>query len=95
MPKAFTEIGRIYVDHNAAVCDLWEDGETTLVHGDSHLGNLFMDAGCVGFLDWAVLSRGPGVRDVSYYLAWEEGRAARPGVDRLLGWILESFAHGT
>lgn len=76
MAPAFREIGRIYVDHHDAVCDLWEEGERTLIHGDSHLGNLFEDPGPgggaepeIGFLDWAVLSRSPGIRDVAYYLS--------------------------
>ncbi|MGH0031166.1 MAG: phosphotransferase family protein [Myxococcota bacterium] len=69
MPKAFAEIGALYVENHEAVCDLWEEGESTLVHGDSHLGNLFQDGDEVGFLDWAVLSRAPGIRDVAYYLS--------------------------
>lgn len=73
MPPAFREVGRLYVDHMNAICDLWEEGERTLIHGDSHLGNLFEDpSGAepeIGFLDWAVASRGPGMRDVAYYLS--------------------------
>ncbi len=69
MPPVFTELGRLYVDHNEAVSDLWEQGETTLVHGDCHIGNLFLDGGQIGFLDWAVMNRGPGMRDFAYYLS--------------------------
>jgi Ser/Thr protein kinase RdoA (MazF antagonist) len=73
MPPAFREVGRLYVDHMHAICDLWEEGERTLIHGDSHLRNLFEDVGRkepeIGFLDWAVVSRGPGIRDVAYYLS--------------------------
>jgi hypothetical protein len=39
-----------------------------LIHGDDHIGNLFVDAGRTGFYDWAVASRHPGMRDVSYFL---------------------------
>jgi thiamine kinase-like enzyme len=73
MPPAFRELGRLYVAHMHAICDLWDEGERTLIHGDSHLGNLFEDPSGpepeIGFLDWAVVSRGPGVRDVAYYLS--------------------------
>lgn len=69
MPPVFTELGRTYIDHHEAVSDLWEEGETTLVHGDCHIGNLFLDSGKIGFLDWAVMSRGPGIRDFAYFLA--------------------------
>jgi thiamine kinase-like enzyme len=88
MPRAFTEIGRIYVDHNDGVCDLWEEGECTLIHGDSHLGNLFEDGSPadpeIGFLDWAVLSRGPGIRDVAYYLSNSMPTALRRAEERSL-----------
>jgi LysR family glycine cleavage system transcriptional activator len=32
------------------------------------------------------------VADVSYYLAWDEDSAAKPGVEPLLDWILKRFA---
>lgn len=34
------------------------------------------------------------VADVSYYLAWDEDSAAKPGVRPLLEWILDRFARG-
>ena len=51
---------------------LYREGELTLVHGDPHLGNLFVDGADptrTGFLDWAVISRAPGIRDVAYVLS--------------------------
>jgi hypothetical protein len=88
MPHAFAEMGRIYVDHHGAVCDLWEQGERTLIHGDSHIGNLFEDPGAgepeIGFLDWAVISRGPGIRDVAYYLSNSLPMALRRAEERAL-----------
>ncbi len=47
---------------------LWSRGARTLVHGDAHLGNLFFVGDQVGFLDWQVCARAPGMRDVSYLL---------------------------
>ncbi len=41
------------------------------MHGDPHFGNLFVDVeggDRTGFLDWAVLCRAPGLRDVAYVL---------------------------
>ena len=43
-------------------------GRATLIHGDDHCGNLFVDGGRTGFYDWAVACRAPGVRDVAYFL---------------------------
>ena len=68
MPNAFHDLATLYIDHNEAVCDLLDAGPKTLAHGDSHLGNTFLDDGEVGLLDWACTCRAPGIRDVSYYL---------------------------
>jgi aminoglycoside phosphotransferase (APT) family kinase protein len=68
MPNEFRALATLYIDHNEAVCDLLDEGPKTLTHGDSHLGNIFLDGGEVGLLDWACTCRAPGIRDVSYYL---------------------------
>lgn len=68
MPPEFHALAALYIDHNEAVCDLLDAGAQTLTHGDSHVGNTFMDHGKVGLLDWACTCRAPGIRDVSYYL---------------------------
>jgi Ser/Thr protein kinase RdoA (MazF antagonist) len=47
---------------------LWSRPPLTLIHGDAHAGNLFFDGPEVGFLDWQVVQRGQGMRDVSYFL---------------------------
>jgi len=56
------------VHHRDRLEQLWAEGPRTLVHGDAHLGNLFFLDGEVGFLDWQVCARAPGMRDVSYLL---------------------------
>jgi aminoglycoside phosphotransferase (APT) family kinase protein len=68
MPEAFHRLAEIYIGHTEALTDLLDDGPQTLVHGDAHLGNTFVDAGRVGLLDWACTCRAPGFRDVAYYL---------------------------
>jgi aminoglycoside phosphotransferase (APT) family kinase protein len=51
---------------------LWEfeDGcEPTLVHGDAHLGNIYIDPdGLVSFLDWQGVCLGALTLDVAYFL---------------------------
>ncbi|MCC6849186.1 MAG: phosphotransferase [Deltaproteobacteria bacterium] len=47
----------------------WARPPRTLVHGDAHLGNLYVDGDEVGLLDWQVSQRGQGMRDVAYFLA--------------------------
>ncbi len=46
----------------------WSAQPLTLIHGDSHIGNLYFIGERVGFLDWQVVQRGPGLRDLSYFL---------------------------
>jgi aminoglycoside phosphotransferase (APT) family kinase protein len=67
MPPAFRRIGMLYVERTAEILDLWDEGERTLIHGDPHMGNLFVDREEVGFFDWAMVSRSPGMRDVAYF----------------------------
>jgi aminoglycoside phosphotransferase (APT) family kinase protein len=67
-PDAFHDMAEVYTEHGAAVAKVLETGPRTLLHGDGHLGNMFLDRGTVGFLDWACVSRGPGLRDVAYFM---------------------------
>ncbi len=67
-PPVFTDLCRLYIDHNDEIAELWDEGERTLIHGDTHAGNQFVDGDQVGLYDWAVISRSPGIRDVAIYL---------------------------
>ena len=67
-PPIFDEICRLYIEHHSSITELWDEGETTLIHGDTHAGNQFADRENVGLYDWAVVSRSPGIRDVAIYL---------------------------
>lgn len=75
---------------------LWLRGPRTLVHGDCHIGNLFFEEGRVGFLDWQVTSRAPGMRDVSYFLCHSLPGDLRTEHELdLIGLYLETLAsHG-
>lgn len=69
MGPEFVRIADLCVARTEDISELLRPGTGTLVHGDSHLGNLFVDVDDrTGFLDWAVLCRAPGMRDVSYVL---------------------------
>lgn len=67
MPAEFGELGHLYLDANDAFQALLEEGDPTLLHGDPHLGNMFLDEGEVGWLDWACACRSVAVRDVAYF----------------------------
>ncbi len=68
MPDAFRHVGQLFISRGRDIGALWNAGELTLVHGDDHVRNLFLDGGRVGFFDWAVVCEAPGMRDVSYFL---------------------------
>jgi thiamine kinase-like enzyme len=68
MPPEFRELGELYIEHVGPLSDLLDSGPQTLLHGDSHLGNLFLDGQRIGLLDWACTCRAPGIRDVAYFL---------------------------
>jgi aminoglycoside phosphotransferase (APT) family kinase protein len=68
MPSTFRRLGELYAKRSLDIVALFNEGERTLIHGDTHSGNLFVDAGRTGFYDWAVAGRAPGVRDVAYFL---------------------------
>ncbi|MCX2929190.1 phosphotransferase [Mycobacterium sp. CVI_P3] len=68
MGPAFRRLARLYIDRSSDIISLFGQGDLTLIHGDTHSGNLFVDDGRTGFYDWAVVGRGPGMRDVAYFL---------------------------
>ncbi len=70
MPPAFRELAELYITRYPDINALYREGERTLVHGDDHIGNLFIDGkGRTGFYDWAIASMLPGMRDVGYFLS--------------------------
>lgn len=67
MGAAFRRLAEIYIEHGPEIMErVLDEGTPTLIHGDPHLGNLFLDGDRVGFLDWAMLDRRTGMRDIAY-----------------------------
>ncbi|MBW2273716.1 MAG: phosphotransferase [Deltaproteobacteria bacterium] len=56
------------LDHWDLLLEFWYREPLTLIHGDSHLGNFFVDGSKMGMLDWQATHWGKGVRDVQYLL---------------------------
>jgi hypothetical protein len=69
LSDAYLSVAALYADHGGAIEALWEAGPQTLIHGDAHIGNLFLDGERVGFLDWGMAKIGTPLRDVSFFLA--------------------------
>ncbi len=68
LPPEFSQLAALYIARPLDLRGLINEGEPTLIHGDNHIGNLFVEDGRTGFYDWAVASRFPGMRDVGYFL---------------------------
>jgi hypothetical protein len=68
LSPAYIAVAEMYIADSDAIIALWEHGPQTLIHGDAHIGNLFIDDGRVGFLDWGLLNISTPMRDVSYFL---------------------------
>lgn len=68
LSDAYLEVARLYIDHHDAIEAAWERGPQTLIHGDAHIGNLFVDGDRVGFLDWGMTKIGTPMRDLGFFL---------------------------
>lgn len=71
LQPAYVAIGEMYVADHARIDDLWHEGPQTYIHGDAHIGNVFLDnlaGGRVGFVDWGMSRVSTPLRDVSYFL---------------------------
>jgi aminoglycoside phosphotransferase (APT) family kinase protein len=68
LPPELAEVAALCSEKRDHLESLWSRGPRTLCHGDCHVGNLFFEPERVGFFDWQVCARAPGLRDVSYFL---------------------------
>ena len=68
MSADFLRLADLTIARPADVAALLAAGPPTLIHGDPHLGNLFMDSATAGFFDWGMVWRATGMRDVAYVL---------------------------
>ena len=69
VPTAVTRLLGTVQAHDKALYRSWERGPLTLLHGDSHLGNTYaLPDGRAGLLDWQVVWRGRGLREIAYFL---------------------------
>jgi hypothetical protein len=84
---AYLAAGELYVEHHDRLGELWNAGPQTYIHGDPHIGNVFLDGGRVGFLDWGLSRVSTPLHDVSYFLTMtvdpEERRTSERDLVRL------------
>ena len=68
LPASLRENGHRIHEHRKLLEDYWAEGPLTLIHGDSHVGNMYFRDGRAGLFDWQVLQRGQGIRDIAYFM---------------------------
>jgi hypothetical protein len=91
----FARAAEIYIADPVELKRLWAHGPgpATVVHGDTHIGNLFDDGGRTGFLDWGVINVTTPLRDASYFITMAMQIEDRRAHERdLLGHYLEARA---
>jgi len=68
VPENVRRDSRVVVERRAELdVRLWL-APNTLLHGDTHLGNMAFAGNDPVFFDWQVMRQGPGMRDVAYFL---------------------------
>lgn len=68
-PEPVRRLAAMLTEHEQRVIERREHGPLTLVYGDCHLGNTYQLAdGSSGLLDWQIVHRGAGLREVAYFL---------------------------
>jgi hypothetical protein len=61
------QMARLVNENDMALYRTWAEGPQTIVHGDCHIGNTYaLPGGRAGLLDWQVVFRTRGVREISY-----------------------------
>jgi aminoglycoside phosphotransferase (APT) family kinase protein len=68
LTRDYIAAGELYIQHHDRINEIWNAGPQTYIHGDTHIGNVFLDDGRVGFHDWGLSRVSTPLRDVSYFL---------------------------
>ncbi len=68
LSDTFADIAGMYIHQGRALFELWTAGPKTVVHGDTHIGNLYFDGDAIGFLDWGIVNVNTPMREVSYFM---------------------------
>jgi len=68
IPPQVAQTYQLAMDNWDRLLRFWYAGPLSLLHGDSHLGNFFVNGEEMGMLDWQAAHWGKGIRDVQYFL---------------------------
>ncbi len=76
--------GQFIIDNYRAVTRVMDQPPNTVMHGDSHPGNVYFRNGAAGLLDWQFVRRGHPGRELSYTLITSMTTADRQTSEREL-----------
>jgi hypothetical protein len=68
LPDGFAEDAHILRTHARAMFPLFQSFDQTLLHNDSHLGNVAYASDRAVLVDWQVCSIGSAIKDIAYFL---------------------------
>ncbi|OAA21764.1 phosphotransferase family protein [Frankia sp. EI5c] len=70
VPERVRDVGRLVAAYGALAALVASTRAWTIVHGDPHVGNIFLDGGGrPSLLDWQLVQRAPWYLDVGYHIA--------------------------
>lgn len=88
LSSPFVAVAERYLADRDLLQDAWELGPMTVLHGDAHIGNVYVDdrAGTpqLGLFDWGLMTVGSPLRDVSYLISMTLSPADRRANERAL-----------
>jgi hypothetical protein len=79
---AFADLAALYIERQADLEAVWTGEPVTVLHGDGHVGNLFVDGGRPGLLDWGLIQLGTPIRDVGFFITMALSPANRRAHER-------------
>jgi hypothetical protein len=70
VPERVRDAVRLYDTYSVVAAEAVTASPWSVIHGDAHVGNLFVDAaGRPSLVDWQLAQRGPWYLDVGYHIA--------------------------
>jgi hypothetical protein len=80
-PPRFRDEAKMLIDNRWDIAALMRTYPQTLIHGDTHLGNICFLGDRPVLFDWQVASCGPAVKDLAYFAATSVDSDIRRAID--------------
>lgn len=64
----FVTVAELCIARHDELQRLWHEGPQTIIHGDDHIGNVFLDGDRAGLLDWGIININTPMRELAYLL---------------------------